>query len=213
MARLLAPLLLAAITSMTAHPVRTDVSRLQESLGFEQEQKQGGLPAGWRGGPDGTIFADDKIVHGGRWSARIERNSEGFSTVTQSIPIDFAGKTIELHGFFRTEEVGEFAGLWMREDGDSPGLAFDNMYQRQVKGTANWKEYSIALPIHPAARQLYFGFLLAGSGKAWVDDLRLLVDGKPVWEAPKLERPKTIPSSHPESATGIMSFSGFFPRF
>jgi len=196
MARLLAPLLLAAITSLTAqnaNPLRTDVSRLQESLGFEQEQKQGGFPAGWGGTPDGTIFADDKLVHGGRWSARIERNStSGFSTITQSIPVDFAGKTIELHGFVRTEDVSEFVGLWMREDGDDPqSLAFDNMQQRQVKGTSDWKEYSIVLPIHAAARQLYFGFLLAGSGKAWVDDLRLLVDGKPVWEAPKVERPKT----------------------
>ena len=25
----------------------------------------------------------------------------------------------------------------------------------------------------------------------WADDLQLLVDGKPVWEAPKVERPKT----------------------
>ena len=25
----------------------------------------------------------------------------------------------------------------------------------------------------------------------WADDLQLLVDGEPVWEAPKVERPKT----------------------
>ena len=32
---------------------------------------------------------------------------------------------------------------------------------------------------------------VAGTGKVWADDLQLLVDGKPVWEAPKVERPKT----------------------
>jgi hypothetical protein len=59
-------------------------------------------------------------------------------------------------------------------------------------GTTDWNEYSIFVPLQPNARQLYIGFLLAGTGKAWADDLQLLVDGKPIWEAPKAERPKTI---------------------
>jgi hypothetical protein len=32
---------------------------------------------------------------------------------------------------------------------------------------------------------------MSGTGTAWADDLQLLVDGKPIWEAPKVERPKT----------------------
>jgi len=40
------------------------------------------------------------------------------------------------------------------------------------------------LPVVPEAKLLVFGFLLSGTGKAWVDDLRLLVDGKPVADAP-----------------------------
>src|SRR5205823_5094475 len=70
-------------------------------------------------------------------------------------------------------------------------LAFDNMQQRQVKGTRDWTEYSITLPLHPDAKQLVFGVLVAGTGKVWADDLQLLVDGKPVWDAPKFERKKT----------------------
>jgi len=105
--------------------------------------------------------------------------------------MDFAGTTIEWRGFLRSEGVSDYLGLWMREDGDTPGLAFDNMQQRQVKGTNDWMEYSITLPVHRDAKQLYFGVLIAGTGKVWADDLRLLVDGKPIWEAPKMERPKT----------------------
>ncbi|MFZ0803318.1 MAG: S41 family peptidase [Terriglobales bacterium] len=153
------------------------------------------MPGGWGGGPAGTIFADDKVVHGGRWSARIERrvNSPSqFSTITKSIPIDFSGATIELRGFLRTEDVDNFAGLWMREDGESPSLAFENMQNRQLKGTTPWTEYEIKLPVHPEAKRLFFGVLVAGSGKAWADDLQLLVDGRPVWDAPKADRPKTV---------------------
>src|SRR5205807_2202783 len=139
--------------------------------------------------------ADRDVVHGGKWSARIERNStspNAFSTLTKSIPIDFAGTTIELRGFLRTEDVTDFVGLWMREDGESGSVAFGNMQEKQLKGTTGWSEYSVILPFRAEAKQLFFGVLLAGTGKAWADDLLLLVDGKPIWEVPAVERPKTV---------------------
>ena len=137
---------------------------------------------------------DEKIAHGGRWAVRLERNAaspQQFSTITKFLQTDFSGKSIELRGFLRTEDVSGFTGLWLREDGDQPGLAFDNMSRQQLKGTNDWKEYSITLPLRPEAKQIFFGVATAGTGKAWADDLQLLVDGKPVWDAPKLERPKT----------------------
>jgi C-terminal processing protease CtpA/Prc len=162
-------------------------------LSFEMEHS-GTAPSGWSGGPVGTIFVDGTIVHSGRWSVRLERDAtspQGFSTITKTTPIDFAGTRIEWRGFLRSEGVSDYLGLWMREDGDTPALAFDNMQQRQVKGTHDWTEYSINLPVHRDAKRLYFGVLVAGTGKVWADDLQLLVDGKPVWDAPKMERPKT----------------------
>jgi C-terminal processing protease CtpA/Prc len=169
-------------------------SELETALSFEVPPTSSGAPGGWGGGPPGTIFADDKVVHGGRWSARIERHSDSpgeFSTITKSIPMDFSGTTVELRGFLRTEDLSDWAGLWMREDGDTPGLAFDNMEAQQLKGTTAWKQYSIQLHVVPEAKQLFFGLLVAGTGRAWADDLQLLVDGKPVWEAPKAS-PKTV---------------------
>ena len=126
------------------------------------------MPGGWGGGPPGTIFADDKIVHRGLLSARIERNADSpsnFSTITQSIPMDFSGTTIELRGFLRTEDMSDFVGLWMREDGESPALAFDNMQSRQLKGISAWTESSITLPVHPEAWRLFFGVLVSETGK------------------------------------------------
>ncbi len=186
--------LLTMVSSAQEKPAAkaSDHSALAAALAFEAEPA-GGVPGGWSGGPPGTLFADNKVFHGGRWSARIERQPDSpstFSSITKSIPIDFAGQNIELRGFLRTEDASDFVGLWMREDGDSPGLAFDNMQALQLKGTTDWKEYSITLPVHPEARQLFFGVLVAGTGKAWADELQLLVDGKPVWDAPP--RPTTI---------------------
>jgi len=170
--------------------LRTD---LEPALSFEAAPS-GDMPGGWTGGPAGTIFAETKIVHGGKGSVRIERNSSSgneFSTVTKSIPIDFSGTTIEFRGFLRTEDVSGFAGLWAREDGEEPGLAFDNMQNRQLKGTTNWASYSIKLPLAAEARKLFFGILVVGTGKAWGDDLELLVDGKPVWELARTKTPET----------------------
>ena len=165
-------------------PVRPELIGL---LDFESDHT-GGVPKGWNGGPPGTFAVDDQVVHGGRWSLRIERKADGpgeFTAVSRMLPIDFAGARLELSGFLRTENVAGFAGLWMRQDGDGGVVAFDNMQSRRLNGTTGWTEYTIALPLAPGAKRLIFGVLAAGGGRVWADDLRLLVDGKPVASVPR----------------------------
>ena len=172
-------------------PVRPELTGL---LDFEAEHV-GGLPKNWSGSPAGTFAVDGQIVHGGRWALRIERKatSDGtFTAVSKGMPIDFTGTRLELRGFLRTEDVSGFAGLWMREDGDGESVAFDNMQGRQLKGTTDWTEYSITLPLNKAAKRLVFGVLSSGTGRVWADDLRLLIDDSPVVNAPRVEPPKTI---------------------
>ena len=118
-------------------------------------------------------------------------STNNFSSITIGIPVDFTGNRIEFRGFLKSEDVSDFFGLWMREDGNDSAVAFDNMQARQVKGTHDWTEYSISLPIRAEAKQLVFGVLSVGTGTTWADDLQLLVDGKPIWDVPKIEQPKT----------------------
>ncbi len=95
-------------------------------------------PRGWGGAPTSTLFADNQTVHSGKWAARLERGpaSEGmFSTITIGIPADAAGKTIEYRGYLKLENVSQYVGLWLREDGESGSLAFDNMQSRKVNGS------------------------------------------------------------------------------
>ncbi len=167
---------------------------IDEMLGFET-QHVSDFPACWGGGAPGTVFVDDKIVHSGRWSARIERvgnSTGGFSHIGKAINVSFTGSKVELRGFLRTEDVSGFAGLWLHEDGAGTTPLGENMQRRQLKGTSPWAEYSIALPLRPGTKQLVFGFLVLGTGKAWADDLKLLVDGKPIGEAPLAEPGKEI---------------------
>jgi C-terminal processing protease CtpA/Prc len=191
---IVAALSLGSLAQDTHTAKLTDAAALPQVLNFEDQQAVG-APSGWVGKPEGTVFTDDKIIHGGHWAARLERNAESdgaFSTLHRAIAIDFAGTTVELRGFLRTEQVSQLAGLWLREDGETPTLAFENMANRPVTGTTEWTEYSIKLPVHPEARKLFLGALLVGTGKLWVDDMQVLVDGKAVTTAPKVDRPKTV---------------------
>ncbi len=160
-----------------------------------EAEHAGDVPKNWVGTPSGTFVVDGQIVHGGRWSLRIERKDTSPGTLTslsRTIPIDFAGRRLELRGFLRTEEVSNFAGLWMREDSDAGMIAIDNMERRQLKGTTDWTEYSVSLPLNRAAKRLKVGVLAAGTGRTWADDLRLFVDGQPIASVPRLEAVKTV---------------------
>src|SRR2546427_2560970 len=79
---------------------------LANILGFENNSRAGVFPAGWGGVPTDATFTDNEVVHSGRYSARIERNTSSsgtFSTITTGIPLDFAGSTIECRGFLKWE--------------------------------------------------------------------------------------------------------------
>jgi len=185
---------LASPCSAQGQATPIDQADLTKILAFENEHSDD-KPGGWSANPPGTVFNDDKIVHSGQWSVRIERNAQSsgqFSVIGRFIPWEFSGKTIELRGFLRTEDVAGYGGLWMRQDSGSEMLALENMESQQLKGTHDWAEYKITLPVHAETRALVFGFLMAGTGKAWADDLQILVDGRPLWELPKAAPPTTV---------------------
>lgn len=178
---------------------------LKKVFGFEAEHT-GEWPWGWGGGPPGTVVADERIVHGGRWSARFERSTDSpnsSSTISIVLPMDFSGRSIEWRGYLRTDEVSDYVGLWLREEDEAGSeVAFGGMQSRQVRGTNDWKQYSITAPVRAEGRRLVVGVLLAGTGRAWVADLELLVDGKPIWEAPTVTPSKTVFDSDHEFDAG-----------
>ncbi|HET7904788.1 MAG TPA: hypothetical protein VFM17_09510, partial [Candidatus Eisenbacteria bacterium] len=147
--------------------------------------------AAWHGTPAGvasTTHLDSAIVHGGRFAGRLERRGDSpgeFSSIALSVPVDFAGDSVELRGWLKLEGVRGWAGLWQRQDGRSSGLPFDNMESRALSGSSDWREYSVTLPLDSRARTLVVGALIVGEGTVWVDDLELRIDGRPLLDAPE----------------------------
>ncbi len=188
-----------------SNSVKYTRENIADILGFELPLSDG-LPGGWFGNPPGTVAADDAVVHSGHRAVCLDRthNPSGtFSVIGSSIPVDFSGTRVELRGFVRTKDVLDFAGLWLREDGDSGALALDNMQSQRLAGTHDWLEYTVTLSLDPDARQLHFGALVSGSGAAWVDDLQLLVDGKPVAQASPRTMMETATDQEFDNGSGI----------
>jgi erythromycin esterase len=103
-----------------------------------------------------------------------------FGVCTGIFPVDMVkGKEIVFTGKIRTLDVtGGYAGLWWRVDGKNGTLGFDNMFNRGLIGTNDWKEVSIKMKVNEAAENINFGVLFTGRGTAWFDDLRITVDGE-----------------------------------
>src|SRR5258708_1742607 len=184
---------------------------LASILGFENGTP-GQYPAGWgRSGTDanGTVVTDDQVFHSGKYSARMERpvtaNSQGFSGVIAGIPLDFAGKTVQWRGWVKTENVVGAAAIWIREDGagTATNLAFATTQGLNVRGTTDWTQYSVTLPVLLDGKQLVFGSFVLGTGKVWVYDLEMLVDGVPVANTPP-RNPTIFDTDHEfDNGTGI----------
>jgi C-terminal processing protease CtpA/Prc len=168
-----------------AGPAAAQITRFNISsyLGFENGIP-GAHPPGWLS--TAGVVVDGQIAHSGKNSLRIDRDASSagtFTTINLTLPLDFAAKNVVWSGWVRTENVNGAAAIWLREDGTTPSLAFATTQGLNVNGTQNWTQYSISVPELSDGKSLIFGFLLLGTGRAWVDDLQLLADGVPVAQA------------------------------
>lgn len=154
------------------------------NLGFDEAGPDGVLPASWYGG--GERYArglDTSITHSPGASGRIaflgeDPGEDEYATFVQNAtPVPFRGGRVRYRGWLRTREVASgWAALWLRVDGpDREVLAFDNLGQvppdRSLKGTNDWTQAEIVLPVTAAAATLAFGVVLVGDGVLWADDL------------------------------------------
>jgi hypothetical protein len=161
-----------------------------ETLNLSFEDVTNGRPDGWGyvGGSGYSLFSDAEVVHGGKHSLRLQYlGNDNFGTSGRTLPVEAArGKTVRYSGWIRTADAGAteaaqdpWAGLWMRVDGGTTTLAFDNMQDRGPSGTTGWQRFEIVLDVPQQATTIYIGTLLAGSGRAWFDDLEIHIDGQP----------------------------------
>lgn len=144
-----------------------------------------GLPDGWiRAGAapvDYDMGMDQKTAHAGKASGYLRAKvakPRDFGTLMQMCGAgEFPGQRVRMSAWVKSEQVTDWAGLWMRVDGTGPNqtLALDNMQSRPIKGTTGWSLYQIVLDVAPEAKDIAFGILLEGPGAVWIDEIKFEV--------------------------------------
>ena len=60
---------------------------------------------------------------------------------------DYRGKRLRLSGYVKASNIADRAYLFVMIDGEQSRLAFDDMQDRPIKGTSDWKIYDIVLDV------------------------------------------------------------------
>jgi hypothetical protein len=166
-------------------------------------------PAGWfKAGSnpgDYEMGTDQAVVFNGKASGYIKSNKpdpQGFGTYMQMFDAtDFRDKRMRLSAVVKSESLENWAGLWMRVDGQERSTAFDNMQNRPIKGTLAWTIYSVVLDVDSKAKYVAFGILLTGRGAVWINDVR--------FEAVGTDVPVTDMMKSALPAADVMDVSGW----
>jgi hypothetical protein len=141
--------------------------------------RQSTLPEGWGGGgnPGYEVGLDQKISHGGKASGFVKSkmaDPQRFAGLVTAIQANkYHGKRLRLSAFIKTDQVKGSAQMWMRIDTEMKTVGFDNMNDRPVQGTSDWKKVEIVLDVPEESLNIHFGFFLIGTGQAWADDFQL----------------------------------------
>ena len=141
-----------------------------------------GAPRGWilAGSKPANYLTgvDQTLTYQGHPSAYLKAGlsaTEGFGTLMQNFrAAQYVGKRVRFSGALKSEDVKDWAGLWMRVDsGPTVGVAFDNMQDRPIKGTTDWHDYQVVLDVPKDATGIAFGVLLSQSGTVWLSNVKI----------------------------------------
>lgn len=163
--------------------------------GFESPPTAPGSP--WRSVPGPfDVVQDMTAPYEGESSLRLDHRGEragSFAAVAQALDATpYRGRTIRFSAAARAGPglaQGLASGLWLRVDreGGARGF-FDNMSDRPIR-SQDWAIYEVTGPVAADAVKITVGFLLSGSGSAWIDAASLeVVPGVPPAEI-SVERP------------------------
>ncbi|MDQ3268529.1 MAG: hypothetical protein M3P47_07410 [Pseudomonadota bacterium] len=159
------------------------ISLKNPSFNPDQQAKMNGWTEIEHGsGESYTFVADPDNALSIPTSARIRRHgSEPYGLLQQSIGVhpSWHNKTVRLSGSLRGVDISGAGGaLVLRaDDGSGQILAWNFMQNARVKGTQDWKHYTIELKIPPSAYSLIAGVMLEDGGTLWADNLAIeLID-------------------------------------
>lgn len=144
-----------------------------------------GDPEGWfsfqHAGPLSYKYtADTAQKKSGERSLRIDNiGPEIYGAVAQVVDARaWNGKTARMSAWVKTvDAIDNGAVLTLLATQRGATMAQNFMLETPIKGTIDWKRYTITLPVPPAVDRIEVGLMLRGKGTVWLDDVELeLID-------------------------------------
>jgi pimeloyl-ACP methyl ester carboxylesterase len=163
------------------------------NFGFEKLNATNELPNWWHlmspNKKQYLVKTDSDVKHSGTYSLYIASvdtaQKPKFAGLGYSLPGKYLGKEITVKSWMCTADMkGSLALMLGLYDADGNNLAFENLEKQKIKGTREWKQYSVTLPMPENTQFIHIGPILIGRGKLWVDDIEVLIDGKLITQAP-----------------------------
>ncbi len=170
-----------------------------DNMGFEVTDADSLMLLNWIfEGPGYSGCCDSLVACSGERSFRIDyidiEPVEDYGYICRYIPFTFEEEIITLSGWLRTEDVGEdcYVGLYLYlYDKQGRLESMKNIYLENLHGSSEWQQLEVSIENSRFGYELELGVFLYGTGTIWVDDLELLLDGKPVSEA----MPRMLPGA------------------
>ncbi len=167
---------------MWQHRLMFDIARAEAAEVFGQKTTVTPTAYGWSIQVQEPPFdrpvasRTTKEAHGGKASLLLEWTQEAmpknFGSFLQTLSAaPYLGQRIRLKAYAKSQNLRRGAGLSMRVDASHVRRPFDNMRNRPIRGTTDWREYSIVLDVPDDATSIVVGGLMRGRGKLWLDDL------------------------------------------
>ncbi len=172
---------------------------VQYNMDFEVMDGDSQIPIGWTfEGLDYSGCTDSLEGYSGVRSFRVSyigmEPVEDYGYISRYIPFTYEENTITLSGWFRTGDVSDNCkiGLYLYlYDKYGKLESRKNMYLENLPGSAEWRQLEVSIENSSFGCELELGMFLYGTGTVWIDDLELLLDGKPLSEA----SPRILPNA------------------
>ncbi|MDB5147008.1 MAG: hypothetical protein JWQ57_1028 [Mucilaginibacter sp.] len=182
-------IILAAVVILICN-LKAHSQLIVRNWGFEQYDAIG-VEIGWtqiNTKQQYILDQDTIIVHSGKRSYSVESRSDtvkdrgmgGAGTMYLSSTIN-QKRNIKITAFIKTKNLSDgAAGLLLILNGQKAPVFQADTHDKSPTGTTDWTKYELELPLTADVKSVSFAFIMTGKGKAWFDDIQVLIDDKVV---------------------------------
>ena len=120
--------------------------------------------------------------HGAKFLRSASNDPKAWASLVQTVQAQrYLGQRVRFRARVRTQDISNWAGLWMRVDTrNGETLGFYNSEPQPIKGTTGWQERSVVLDVPADAALIVFGVIGEGTGQVWMEPLALETIGRDV---------------------------------